>query len=195
MKYLQNANIVLASASPRRAELLTSVGLKFEVSPADIDENIGVKRPKKLVEELARRKAEAIEADGSCVIGGDTVVYARGKLYGKPHTAERAEQTLKELSGRWHTVYSGVAIVYNGKTRAFHVASRVKFRRMSDAEIAEYVKDKSPLDKAGAYGIQDGEVVAKYRGSYSNIVGLPLEKTIKIMQRMGIIYGNDRSVD
>lgn len=190
--YVQSADIVLASSSPRRRELLESAGLKFQVRPANIDESGAKgKSPKALVQELSEKKAEAGRRDGACVIGGDTVVYARGKIYGKPHTEEGAMEMLAELSGRWHTVYTGVTVLFEGRARTFAVRSKVKFKRLDPAQIREYVLTKRPLDKAGAYGIQDGEVVQKYRGSYSNIVGLPLEKLIKNMKRMGIVHGND----
>ena len=193
-KYSQKADVVLASASPRRRDLLDSIGLKFEVKPADIDENVGITSPKKLVRTLSRLKAEAADAGDACVLGSDTVVYARGKLFGKPHTEDGAKAMLGELNGRWHTVYTGVTLIYGGEKRTFVARSRVKFKRMSEDDIARYVSQKQPLDKAGAYGIQDGEVVQTYRGSYSNIVGLPLEKLTKIMIRIGAIYGNDRPV-
>ncbi len=189
-KYSQRAHIVLASASPRRKELLESLGLSFDVRPADIDEDIHIDEPAELVKELSKRKAAGVKAEGACVIGSDTVVYARGKMYGKPHTEDRAREMLGELEGRWHTVYTGVTVLYGGERRTFSVSSRVKFKRMSAADIDRYVREKKPLDKAGAYGIQDGEVVEGYKGSYSNIVGLPLERLTKIMERMGVIYVN-----
>ncbi len=194
-KYLQRADIVLASASPRRKELLESLGLKFDVIPADIDEDIHISRPATLVKELSARKAEGVKAEDACVIGSDTVVYRRGKLYGKPHTERNAMAMLGELQGKWHTVYTGVTVLYEGKKYTFCVRSRVKFKRMSEADVARYVSEKKPLDKAGAYGIQDGEVVEGYRGSYSNIVGLPLERLTKIMERIGAVYVDSRPLN
>lgn len=189
--YAQRGRIVLASASPRRRELLESLGIDFAVIPADVDEDIGAKGPVALVKALSKKKAEAVATGNECVIGSDTVVYARGKVIGKPYTVENAIKTIGMLNGRWHTVYTGVTVLYKGEASTFAEKSRVKFKRMSDEQISAYVNEKLPLDKAGAYGIQDGEVVEKYAGSYSNIVGLPLEKLTKTLKRIGVIYGND----
>ncbi len=188
-RYASAAPILLASASPRRRELLEGLGIDFEVRPADIDESADIRDPAKLVRVLSRRKAEAVSSEGACVIGSDTAVYCRGKIYGKPHTEEGAIKMLSELNGKWHAVFTGVTVIFGGKERTFCVKSRVKFKLMSEDDIESYVRTKRPLDKAGAYGIQDGEVVEKYRGSYSNIVGLPLEALIKITKRIGVIYG------
>ena len=97
---------------------------------------------------------------------------------------------LSEMQGRWHSVYTGVTVACVGRSVTFSVRSRVKFKPLTDGEILSYVKQTNPLDKAGAYGIQDGRVVEKYRGSYSNIVGLPKEKLAKVLARLGVINGN-----
>lgn len=184
--------IILASASPRRREILQSNGFDFEVVPADVDESAIVeKSPKRLTMALSRAKAEAIDAKKSAiVIGADTVVVYKGRVFGKPHTVENAIATLEKLCGRWHKVYTGVTVLCEGKRVCFAVRSRVKLKAFCKAEIIKYVEDTNPLDKAGAYGIQDGRIVEKYEGSYTNIVGLPMEKLAKVLARFGVTNGN-----
>lgn len=189
-------NIVLASSSPRRREILSRLGLCFDVIPADIDENaVDEKSPSKYVKKLSKLKAEAVKADGRTIIAADTTVYRRGKFYGKPHTEENAVKMLSELRGKRHSVYTGVTVACNGKSVTFAVKSSVKFLNMSDEEILAYVSECKPLDKAGAYGIQDKQVVEKYSGSYTNIVGLPSEKLVEVLRRYGVIDGKYRTVD
>ena len=214
--------IILASASPRRKEILSSMGLEFEVIPTDADEStVSAKRPARLVKKLSALKANALTADmigangldgdgcigadnsagatepnkdglqSPTVIGADTVVVFRGEVLGKPHSEENAVNMLKRMQGKWHSVYTGVTVKCADQSVCFSVRSRVKMRALSDEEILNYVKDAKPLDKAGAYGIQDGRVVQKYRGSYTNIVGLPKEKLAKVLAGLGIENGND----
>lgn len=167
------------------------MGLNFEVMPSDADESaVNEKNPVRLTKLLSRLKAEAVDGDGATVIGADTVVVFRGRIFGKPHTAENAVRMLSELSGRWHSVYTGVTVRCKQQSVTFSVRSRVKFKSLTEEEIINYVKETNPLDKAGAYGIQDGRVVKKYRGSYSNIVGLPGEKLAKVLAGLGVINGN-----
>ncbi len=183
--------IILASASPRRREILTDMGLRFEVLPADIDESATrAARPSELVKKLSKVKACAADACDGVVIGADTVVVMGGKVYGKPHTEENALEMLKKLCGRWHTVYTGVTVRRGGESKSFTVRSRVKLKNLSEEEIRSYIADTNPLDKAGAYGIQDGRVVEKYRGSYTNIVGLPKEKLASVLAGFGVTDGN-----
>ncbi|MDE5616885.1 MAG: Maf family protein, partial [Clostridia bacterium] len=120
-------------------------------------------------------------------ISAYTVVYKDGKIYGKPKDRAQAIEYLNELNGDKHLVYSGVAIYFNGKVYSFYDRSAVLFKRLSEKEIADYVDGGSPMDKAGAYGIQDDEVVAGYRGSYTNIVGLPMEK---LKEKLDVILKN-----
>lgn len=191
-KFTQNADIILASQSPRRKELLAKLGLSFVVEPTCVDESkINARSAKQLTKELSKAKARAAGKKSECVIGADTVVALRGKIYGKPHTAERARAMLAELQGKRHIVYTGVTVIYAGKETTFVEKSSVKLNKMSSAQIASYVERRDPLDKAGAYGIQDNEVVKKYRGSYSNIVGLPLEKLARALLRAGVINGDN----
>ena len=166
------------------------MGLTFEVVPADVDESgVQIKNPVALTKRLSALKANAVEADGATVIGADTVVVFRGRIYGKPHTKQRAVDMLFKLSGHWHTVCTGVTVKKGKESVTFAVKSYVKFRRLTEEDILSYVEETDPVDKAGAYGIQDGRVVQKYRGSYTNIVGLPKEKLAKTLARMGVNNG------
>ncbi len=176
--------IILASKSPRRKQLLRQIGLNFKVKSFDIDENFTANdNPIKAVKKLAIQKLEAAKdkIKNSIVITADTIVVLDKKIIGKPKDKTEAVKMLKKLSGNKHYVYSGFAI-YNGltgKTVVDYEKTCVKFRRLSDLEINEYVETGKPLDKAGAYGIQEdyGAVfVEKISGDYYNVVGLPLSK-------------------
>ncbi|MCM1306120.1 MAG: Maf family protein [Bacteroides sp.] len=179
--------IILASASPRRREILDSMGLTFDVMPTNSDESVvKAKCPRTLVKRLSALKADAIEDENAIVIGADTVVAFRGEVFGKPRSIEEAAAMLKRLGGHWHSVYTGVTLKCGKDEICFSARSRVKIKSLSDEEIASYFAASNPLDKAGAYGIQDGRVVQKYSGSYTNIVGLPKEKLAKALARVGI---------
>lgn len=178
--------VVLASASPRRLELLSEVVSDLTVSPSDIDESdVKVTSPRALVRELSKRKALAVlPQDGNSekvVIGADTVVY-RNKLYGKPHDRADAIRILNELNGKRHYVFTGVTVISKGIVRTFAVRSSVRFKSLSQEEIERYVDEYRPYDKAGAYAVQEGVVVKSYRGSLTNIIGLPMEKLIKVLR-------------
>lgn len=194
LKYYNNKQIILASASPRRNELLKSLGLSFEVLPADIDEDKIIENsPDELVKTLAFEKAKAIncgENFGKTIISGDTIVFM-DKVYGKPNSIENAFLMLRELSGKWHKVFTGVTVCCENDYQTFVVCSKVFIKNLSDKQIERYIKDKNPLDKAGSYGIQDEQVVEKYEGNYSNIVGLPVEELKKILQKVGVLDGNN----
>lgn len=178
--------IILASASPRRRELLTQIGIPFEVIVSNAEENITTSVPAELVEQLSLQKAEAVlhtlnAAEDVLVIGADTVVAADGKILGKPGTAEKAKEMLRLLSGKAHQVYTGVTLYRrnaNGdvQIRTFHEETEVLFCEMTDAEIEEYVATGDCMDKAGAYGIQGfcARYIAGIRGDYNNVVGLPV---------------------
>lgn len=178
--------VVLASASPRRLELLSEVVSDLTVSPSDIDESdVKATSPRALVKELSKRKALAVlPQDGNfekVVIGADTVVY-RNKLYGKPHDRADAIKILNELNGKRHYVFTGVTVISKGIVRTFAVRSSVRFKSLSQEEIERYVDEYRPYDKAGAYAVQEGVVVKSYRGSLTNIIGLPMEKLIKVLR-------------
>ena len=187
---------VLASASPRRLELLSAVADDITVEPSDVDESaVRARSPRALVRELSRLKALSVaergENRGKVVIGADTVVYL-DKLYGKPRDRADAIRMLTELNGREDSVFTGVTVVRDGWTRTFSVRSAVKFRNMTAHEIEEYVDGHRPYDKAGAYAVQEGVVVGSYRGSLTNIIGLPMEKLVKVLKE--VQHGTDRTV-
>lgn len=191
-------NVILASSSPRRKEILTDMGVKYEVIPANIDESeIKSRFPFLLVEKLAKAKAEhiACEHRSDTVIAADTIVVLDGKVYGKPHDRARAFEMIKSLNGRTHVVYTGVCVMCEGKKVVACVKSLVTFKTLTDEQIYAYIDDCKPFDKAGAYGIQDKRIVKKYSGSYSNIMGLPKEKLGDILVRVGVINGNNRIID
>lgn len=169
--------LVLASASPRRRDLLARLGVAFEVRPTDADETWPDLDLGPAAEAVALRKARAAEAPGALVLAADTVVSLDGDVLGKPPTPEAARRTLRRLSGRTHRVVTGLALRYGDRETTAHAVTAVTFGDLSDAEIAAYVATGSPLDKAGAYGIQDDAgalLVERVEGDYPNVVGLPL---------------------
>ncbi len=170
---------VLASASPRRAELLAAAGFTFTVAHADIDETPLADEPADLyVRRLAEAKARAVAErhPGCVVLGADTTVVVDGDILGKPVNAADAAAMLRRLRGRAHEVMTGVAVVAGGQIRVELATTRVWFAAMTDTEIAAYVATGEPMDKAGAYGIQGRAAcyVTRIDGSYSNVVGLPV---------------------
>lgn len=177
--------VVLASSSPRRRELLKEIFNDFIITSPDCDETLS-SSPTKSVRTIAKRKADSVNCDYDLLISADTVVVYKNQILGKPENAQDAISILTKLSGKIHDVYTGVCLKYKVgsvvKEKVFHVRSRVKMKKMNCDQIENYVKTGSPLDKAGAYGIQDG-VVDKYFGSYSNIVGLPMEKLKKELRK------------
>ena len=183
---------ILASASPRRKQLLAELVKDFEIIPSQADEKVeGNPSPKALVAQLAAMKAEEVvkrpENEGKIVIGSDTVVAFGKKVLGKPKDEEDAFRMLKMLSGKKHAVYTGVSFqcLKNGKHCRFTKVDKtlVYFNNLSDEWIWKYVKGGSPMDKAGAYGIQDGGLVKGIKGSYTNVVGFPLELVEKMIKK------------
>ncbi len=172
--------VVLASASPRRRQLLAWVGVEVDVRPSDIDETLlEGEAPVAYATRLARTKAEAAAHEG-VVVAADTVVHLDGAVFGKPVDRADGAQILGALSGRWHAVTTAVC-VRRGEARAlFAVTTRVRFRSLSAAEIAAYLETGEADDKAGAYGIQGraGAFVAEVAGSWTNVMGLPVEETL-----------------
>jgi septum formation protein len=175
--------IILASASPRRIQLLRQIGIECVVHPSNIDEDTDHKDPAMLVEDLAFRKAREVGSrfPEGIIIGADTIVVLDGNVLGKPKNADDAKRMLRTLSGKTHTVYTGFCILNTGTDKKIcdHEATDVTFRELGDKEIADYVASGSPMDKAGSYGIQDdfGAVfVTKIIGDYYTVVGLPLAK-------------------
>ncbi|MBO5277392.1 MAG: septum formation protein Maf [Clostridia bacterium] len=183
---------VLASASPRRKELLAECIKEFEIIPSQANEEVeGNPTPKKLVLYLAKIKAEEVakrpENEGKIVVGSDTVVAFGDEVLGKPKDEEDAYRMLKMLSGKKHAVYTGVSFQLQ-KGGKYYTDTRVDktlvyFKELSDEWIWDYIRGGSPMDKAGAYGIQDGGLVKKIKGSYTNVVGFPLELVKKMIKK------------
>lgn len=183
--------IILASASPRRKELLSTAGLEFTVKIADVEEIIPENAtPYEVVKSLALQKAQAVAKDNpdSVVIGSDTVVALDGVILGKPKDEEDAVRMLTALSGRTHTVYTGVALIHGERIRNFCEATEVKFYPLTEEEICSYVATKEPMDKAGAYGIQGKGcvLVEKIIGDYFNVVGLPVSKVCRELRDFNV---------
>lgn len=176
-----NSKVILASASPRRQELLRLIFDDFAVIPADIDETLpaGISAEEAPVT-LSRMKAEAIlkKYPDSLIIAADTVVVADGEILGKPADTEDAARMLKRLSGRTHSVITGCTLAKEGRLHSFSVQSLVTFYPLCDSEISEYIATGEPMDKAGAYGIQGRAALfaEKIEGDYFNIVGLPIAR-------------------
>ena len=179
--------LILASSSPRRAELLTAAGIPFEVVKVDVDESVlRLEPPGDHVRRLAREKAEAALAfyPDRLVLGADTIVLVGGEIMGKPADRDQAIRMLRLLSGREHEVMTGVALVSRRKTVVEAARTRVWMNPMSEAEIADYVASGEPLDKAGAYAIQGlgARFIDRIQGSYSNVVGLPVALVYRLLK-------------
>jgi len=176
--------VVLASASPRRLDMLRSVGLEPEVRAADVDER---RRPGEdpvaMVERLARDKRDAVGRPEELVLAADTVVVLDGDVLGKPGTPEVATAMLERLSGRIHHVVTGVAVAGPGGAASTAVSTEVAWRTLSNEEVSAYVATGEPLDKAGGYGIQGGgaDFVASLVGSRDNVVGLPVTTALELL--------------
>lgn len=169
--------IILASQSPRRQELLKLITSDFEIKVSNVDETLPDKiTPKEAVMYLSKIKAEPFADGDDIVIGADTVVALDGKILGKPKNEENAKEMLRFLSGRTHSVFTGVTLASGKKTKTFAVETKVKFFELTNEEIDAYIKTKEPFDKAGAYGIQGygSLLVEKIDGDYFNVVGLPV---------------------
>lgn len=180
--------LILASNSPRRAEILKQGGFSFEKRVADTDETLsnGI-LPAEAVEVLAQRKGRAVpRAADEVLLAADTVVALDGRILGKPADSADAEAMLKMLSGRTHSVFTGVYITDGEREFLFHTETRVTFYPLTQAEVAAYVQSGEPMDKAGAYGIQGRGAlfVEKIDGDYFNVVGLPLAKTAKMLKEV-----------
>ena len=177
---------ILASSSPRRAELLAAAGFTFEMAPPDVDEStLPDEDPRDYVLRVARSKAAHVGAGDSetVVLSADTVVVAGGRVMGKPADTGEAESMLRTLSGAVHEVHTGVFLRSATQTRSEVVTTRVSFLPLTDKEIAWYVSTGEPLDKAGAYGIQGcaSRFVDWIDGSWSNVVGLPIATVYRLL--------------
>ena len=179
----QAPNVILASASPRRRSLLEQIGVKFEIIPSTIEEDISLKlNPDKFVEYYAEVKAKNVSRKNrdSLVIGADTVVVFKESILGKPGSFDEAYTMLSTLSGNTHSVYTGVSLQLINKSisHTFHAQTQVTFNNLTNKEIEFYIEYYKPYDKAGSYGIQDwfSVCVEKIDGCYFNVMGLPLNK-------------------
>ena len=192
--------LILASASPRRRELLAQIGLEFEVMPAKGEERISGSDPGTIVSMLAERKAGEIfdgleegKKEGVLVLGADTIVVHRGRILGKPVDEKDAEHMLEGLCKDTHQVYTGVAFCWleKGKVRkeSFYECTSVEVYPATKEEIVAYVKTGDPMDKAGAYGIQGrfAAYIKKIDGDYNNVVGLPVGRVYQEMKKRGFI--------
>lgn len=187
-----SSDLILASASPRRSDLLDSTGISFRVVPADVQEQSETangQKPEDLAVENARLKARAILDDhpAAIVIGADTIVVRDNHILGKPADEAQARNTLQSLQGRNHQVITGVSICSQGKETSWAERTEVTFRSLTPQEIETYVATGEPMDKAGAYGIQGraAQFVTRITGSYTNVVGLPLAQLIERLEQHG----------
>ncbi|MGN0038112.1 MAG: Maf family protein [Coriobacteriales bacterium] len=187
-------DLILASSSPRRRELLQRAGFAFSVLTSSADERYSDGMdPTEVAPFLARQKARAVAAsllagqlEHSVLVGADTIVALDGTIYGKPADEADARRMLAELSGRTHQVITGVCVIAPGSERCFAEQTDVTFRSLSAAEIDEYVASGEPLDKAGAYGIQGlgGALVAGTEGDFDNVVGLPITRLAPLLREL-----------
>ena len=184
--------LVLASASPRRQELLRNAGITFEVQPAHIPEDpLPGEAAKECAERLAREKALAVarQRPHDIVLGADTVVVVDGQLLGKPSDAADAARMLRMLSGREHRVITGVCLVLNGQPSVASETTLVTVSEIADKEIADYVASGEPMDKAGAYAIQGiaSRWITRIEGDYGNVVGLPVAVVWQMLRQAGVV--------
>lgn len=189
--------LVLASQSPRRRELLESAGYQFRVSHVEVSENIDINlNPQANASQIATRKAQAcVSADNSLksrgflVLGADTMVVLGDQILGKPQSFSEAADFLRKLSSKTHSVITGFSLIESGSTKIYvgFDETLVTFRELTENEIQEYVASGEPMDKAGAYAIQGigRKFVTKYAGSWSNVVGLPIEKLEEALKKNG----------
>lgn len=185
--------IILASASPRRKEVLEKTGLKFQVDAGSYEEDLGLAMgPHKLARFLSLEKAKAVAAKykNTLIIAADTIVILKGEVLGKPHTAKESMRMLSLLNGRTHSVVTGFTVIDTGSNKKISrsVETRVTFSKLTVDEIKAYVKSGEPLDKAGAYGVQGlGAVLVKrIEGDYFNVMGLPLSSLTEALKKFGV---------
>lgn len=177
-------HIILASASPRRKEILELADLKFDIMPSDAQEITTKTAPNEVVMELASIKAKDIYKKSekqSMIVGADTVVAYQGQILGKPTDEADAKRMLTMLSGQTHEVYTGVCVIEDGKTKTFYEETKVTFYEISDEQIDYYIKTGEPMDKAGSYGIQGKAAVfiKGIEGDYYNVVGFPIARFLQ----------------
>ena len=188
---LGERKLILASRSPRRADILTREKVEFVVIiPPDVEGGEASSDPVEHVLSLSRAKAENVagQVENAIVLGADTIVVLDGEILGKPRDKENAFSTLKKLSGRMHRVYTGVTLVnkYNGEAASDYDVTEVKFNPLDDQKIRDYIATEEPMDKAGAYGIQGmgGFLVESIGGSLDNVIGLPTGKLKEMLTKI-----------
>ena len=186
---------VLASASPRRSELLNQVGFRFEIMKSDVEEVITHTEPDQVVMELSAQKAQDVYAnldnkENTVIIGADTIVCRDGRILGKPKDENDAFAMISGLQGKSHAVYTGVTLIINGESISFAEHTRVDVYAMTETEIWEYIKTKEPMDKAGAYGIQGlfAAYIKGIEGDYNTVVGLPVGRICQELKAREVTY-------
>ncbi|WWR17152.1 Maf family protein [Lachnospiraceae bacterium JLR.KK008] len=218
---MDKKQVILASASPRRKELLEQMGLSFRIVPCEKEEIITGVTPKEIVENLSYQKAEDVaqrlqdtgaelQQEGDCgqeagetmlVIGSDTIVVCDGQIMGKPHSEEEAFAMIQKLQGRTHEVYTGVTIARAGANNiaydTFSECTSVKVHSMEDEEIRDYLALGESMDKAGAYGIQGGFAVfvEEIQGEYGTVLGLPVAALYQALRRQGVRIRQHENVE
>ncbi len=188
---MTHPRVVLASASPRRRDLLTLIGIPHEVRPADVDETLHPGEPAAAyVERLAREKATALGDRDAVCIGSDTTVVVDGEVLAKPESEADAARMLRRLSGRSHVVMTGVAVAWRGRVESGVEEVGVTFRALSDEDIARYIATGEPMDKAGSYGIQGygATIVTRVDGDYFAVMGLAVNRLARLFERSGLTY-------
>ena len=188
---MTHPRVVLASASPRRRELLALVGIEHDVRPANIDESyLPGETPREHAERLAREKASALALPDAVTIGSDTIVVVDGDVLGKPRDRDHAQAMLRRLSGRSHVVMTAVAVRWQGRLVSGLEEVGVTFRMLTDDEIDRYVATGEPMDKAGAYGIQGygATIVERVEGDYFAVMGLALNLLVRLLRASGLRY-------
>lgn len=189
----EKRKIILASASPRRKEILEKTGLKFSVDAGDYEEDMDRRlQPRQLARFLSAEKAKmiAVKYRNALVIAADTFIVFRGRLLGKPHTEKEAKRMLTLLNGKSHSVISGFTIIdtHTKKKLSRSVETKVYFNKLTNKEIISYVRTGEPLDKAGAYAIQEmgAVIIRKIEGDYFNVMGLPLSSLADALKKFGV---------
>lgn len=193
---LNKLTMILGSQSPRRRELLSWLKIPFIIKTADLDEISNETEPTRIAVDLALQKARAVyvqvkeEYKNAFIISSDTIVVLDHKIYGKPKDRDEARSILSELSGRTHQVITGVSFIFNNKEHLFFDSTEVTFNQITPDLMEAYLDTKDSMDKAGAYGIQGPSLtfISKVNGSYSNVVGFPLDKIIKELK---FVLGED----
>lgn len=195
------ARLILASSSPRRKDILKLVHQSFEIIVSNADESVSRSlSPEEIVMSLAKKKANAVAQNNqdAYVIGADTIVYFNRQILGKPADAREAKEMLSMLSGNTHSVYTGTTVIHGNKEETFYEKTDVTFWKLTEEEIEQYIHTGEPFDKAGSYGIQGygATLVRAIHGDFFSVVGLPIAKLYRTLQKMGFREENgDQTVN